>query len=328
MYASTLGLHESHCLRLLLHLSSGLTIPTSRPAPPTSINQTTMTTPSTSLSSLARSKLSLSVSSKDTSSLHRWVLLKNSIVRALPLKSSVSPLPSTTASAPQHDDPSQYASTSNAEYPDEDEEDAFVFPADGVFVDACGEDTLEEAQWLDSLLETLGDEDEEDDDDDYSSVVDDSQLLSSLASPMSSSDDLSIQAYYLPPIYPPYHPPLVHPSYQFPLYSEEDDDPLPYQGQTADDLEVDDMSMPEAIEDTSDDESDGPQTPLGQSSLLYLPERRPRLLPPVGPLVYVGTDDSQFYPFDLDPLPFASPHQHAAHDETYSSNTTATYQEC
>ena len=277
-----------------------------------------MSTTSFSLSSLARSKLSLSVGAKDTSSLHRWVLLKNSIIHAFPITSSNSPAP------PPPQDPTQYASTSTAEYPDE-EEDAFVFPADGVFVDDCEDDadTSEEAQWLDSLLETLGDED----DDDFSSVTDDSQLLSPLPSPMSSSDDLSIPAHYLPLIYPPYHPPLVHPSYQFPLCSAEDDDPLPYQGQTPDDLEVDDMSMPEAIEDTSDDESDGPETPLGQSSLLYLPARRQRL-PPVGPLVYVGTDDSQFYPFDLDPLPFASPHQHPAHDETYSSNTTATYQEC
>lgn len=199
-----------------------------------------------------------------------------------------------------------------------------MFPDVGGFLDCAAthddDNSSDEAQWLDSLLETLGDED----DDEFSSDLD-GEMLTSLPSPMSSSDDLSIEAYYLPPIYPPYHPPLVHHSYRFPLY----DDPLPY----PDDLAADDMSMPEAIEDTSDDESDAPETPIGQS-LLYAP------IPSVGqqridsrstssdPIVYV--EDSQFYPFDADPLPFAdariSPHQQSPHHEPPYS--TATYQEC
>ena len=83
-----------------------------------------------------------------------------------------------------------------------------------------------EDQWLDSVLEDLGDDD---DDDDAEMVLDDPlsisllrtqedvEPLSPLYSPMSSSDDLVDQSsfYYAPnfvpyPVpYPPLHPPLI-----------------------------------------------------------------------------------------------------------------------
>ena len=84
--------------------------------------------------------------------------------------------------------------------------------------------------------------------------------------------------------------------------------------------------MPDAIEDTSDDESDSPLTPsIGHS----------RSLPPLGPAavplpgessrlrehvhILVDTDDSYFYPFAVDPLPFP---------DDQLQNPYNTYQEC
>jgi hypothetical protein len=175
-------------------------------------------------------------------------------------------------------------------------------------------------------LETLGD----DDDDEFSvdpdahvpiPPVDDDEdpILSPLASPLSSSDDLP---NYYPPstsvsypvLYPSFHP-LVN---SFKLDSTFDSsltpipspyaNPLPYH-----DLDdVEDLSIPDAIEDTSDDDSEVPLTPSsGQSTSLSpvnpasipLPTECSRLRHPL-PLVFIDTDDCYFYPFELDPLPF------------------------
>lgn len=279
----------------------------------------------TDLSILARSKLHLSVGGKESCSLHRWVLLKNSIVR-----SSLSP--STNSISLNKSDVNHVYPTDEGDIEDdtcyEEEADSFMFP-DACKLNSCnGPDAnASEAEWLDSLLETLGDEE-----DDYNTdtdvhvsihpVEDDDDSYSPLASPMSSSDDLLNQQlhYYPSPIavpypvpYPPFHPPLIRSFELNSLISPLDtspppyDDPLPYYAMD----DVEDLAVPDAIEDTSDDESDVISTPSLIRSSTNLPHVDPASIPlPVERRrpqlhVYVDSDDSYFYPFDeLDPLPF------------------------
>ena len=278
---------------------------------------------SDSLYSLARSKLHLSTSSKDSCNLHRWVLIKNSIVNSL-------------ASTP----PPVLPQLHNDEDDDDDDADevlhsvevvdSFMFPDAGKLVsESVTEEAMaSEAQWLDSLLETLGD----DDDDEFNNVstlpADDDEfpLYSPIVSPMSSSDDLPSQSSYYPTSsvsvpYPPYHPPLIH-AYHFdttfePLehfvssFSAPYEDPLPYHD--LDDLE----DVPDTIEDTSDDESDAPTTPsLGRSSSSLTSDPASVPLPPAerssrlrhsDPRVYIDVVDHYFC-FEIDPLPFPDEH--------------------
>lgn len=285
---------------------------------------------SSTLFSLARSKLHLSVG-KDSCSLHRWVLLKNSIVRSLPLTSSAAV---SDRSDVHHVLPLSCDDGEDEDIDDEvggeEEADSFMFPDAGQLVGPhVAETNASEAEWLNSLLETLGDDDDDDLDSDVRVSVlpaddDEDQLYSPLGSPMSSSDDLPSQPTYYPVPYPPFHPPLIH-SYEF---DPDFDSPLPRPYVDADpchDLDdAEDLSIPDAIEDTSDDESDAPTTPsLGRStsssslSLVSTPllTERSRL----APLVYVDTDDSYFYPFQPDPLPFPDEHHH---------NSYNAYQEC
>jgi len=271
--------------------------------------------------------------------LHRWVLLKNSIIRSLPLTTSTTSI--------DNPDVNHVCSPDEADDEDEvDEADSFMFPDGGKLVDARAEEdgNASEADWLDSLLETLGDEEEDEFNADpdvhvSASLVDDDEdlLLSPLISPMSSSDDLVGQAtYYPPPIavpypvpYPPFHPPLTRSFELNSHYPAPDSSPPSYENALPyHDLDdVEDLSVPEAIEDTSDDESDVPNTPSvthsGSTSSLVDPasiplpaERSRRRRPPLH--IYVDTDDSYFYPFELDPLPFSDSHL----------NSTTFYQEC
>jgi hypothetical protein len=202
-----------------------------------------------------------------------------------------------------------------------------------------------EAQWLDSLLETLGDDEDEDDfsvDSDHpisALPVDDDELTlySPTGSPNSSSDDLPNQSAYFPssisvsyPVpYPPYQPSLIH-AYHFdssfdsllPSVSAPLEAPLPYH----DSDEIEDLPVPDAIEDTSDDESDAPTTPsLGRSSSslslvdaasIPLPPERSRLRH-ANPRVYVDSNDSYFYSFE-DPLPFPDDRLHTTSYNHYS----------
>jgi hypothetical protein len=286
------------------------------------------------LFSLARSKLQLSVG-KDSCSLHRWVLLKNSIIR------SQTP---TAITAPSDKSDLNCVHTSHTrteeDYEDEEEEeaDSFFFPDAGKLADSRETGvSASEAEWLDSLLEDLADEDEGDfnaspdicvsilpvDDDD------DDSLLSPLISPMSSSDDLLQPAYYPPSIpvpypvpYPPDQPSPIHEFHRDPPSNSQPssyDDNLPYYYTN----DVDDLAVPDAIEDTSDDESDAPSTPslrhststssLTDPASIPLPAERRR------PHVYIDTDDTYFYKFELDPLPFPE-------DDLHTYNPV--YEEC
>lgn len=280
------------------------------------------------LSTMARSKLHSAMGG----SLHRWVLLKNSIFR--PPRAPYVPSVATSSSYSKH----VYVSSDEGDHEDDDEDeedlDSFMFPDGSKLVGA--EASTSEAEWLDSLLESLveGGEDASDVDVRISVLAvedDEDPPLSPLTSPMSSSDDLlSHQAYVVPyPVpYPPFHPPLVRPYdlgpiiespvSPFPAY-----DALPYY----DADELDDLSVPEAIEDTSDDESDALSTPsLGRSSELdfvdstspALPGQRRRRRSQAH--VYIRQPDSYFDRYSLDPLPFP--------DEDHSTSYNVVYHEC
>jgi len=294
-----------------------------------------MSSESTDLPTLARSKLHQAVGGKD--SLHRWVLLKNSLIR-----STTSPSPVVLDKAEvNHTYPPDEGDNEDEEVCCEEEADSFMFP-DASKLNGCGgaDANASEAEWLDSLLETLGDEDEDinADSDVHTSIIppddDDDQLDSPLISPMSSSDDLVNQhpTYYPPSIavpypvpYPPFHSPLV-PSFQLdpPDSPTSYEDALPYYYDMDD---VEDLAVPDAIEDTSDDESDAVSTPslirsssntsLVDPASIPLPaerRRRPQLH------IYIDTDDSYYHPFELDPLPFR--------DDHFTSYNPHVYQEC
>ncbi|TRM61799.1 hypothetical protein BD626DRAFT_72749 [Schizophyllum amplum] len=293
-----------------------------------------MPSESTNLFNLARNKLHLSLGSRSDCSLHRWVLLKNSIVHSTPHSSSAPDVAASDAAADVRNAP-------DTDYTVEEEVDSFMFPdADQLIDDRAAEGNGSEEQWLDSLLETLSHEEEDDfgmDSDVHSMLAeddDDDSLLSPSISPMSSSDDLTRPpVYYPPPIAVPY--PVPYPPYQPPparadaLPSPFDIhrmspylDPLPYHDAEDED---EDLSMPDAIEDTSDDESDSPLTPsIGHSGSLSqdpaqvpLPGERSGLREHVH--ILVDTDDSYFYPFAVDPLPFP---------DDQLQNPYNTYQEC
>jgi len=304
---------------------------------------------SSDLSSLARSKLHLSIS-KDVS-LHRWVLLKNSILN--------SPLQNDHAAPCAQPEVNPAYPIDDGEDEDDAEEvlnsvesDAFMFPDAVKLVDSSfsSDAPSSEAQWLDSLLEELGDDEDDYDfrvDSDTESnshhhphdisalSVDDDEFppYSPMVSPMSSSDDLPNQsAFYsssisvpYPVSYSAYQPPLLH-AYHFDSISLSPyEAPLPYHD--LDDL-VEDLPVPGTIEDTSDDESDAPTTPsLGRSNSslslvdaasIPLPQERSGLRHP-SPRVYVDSNDSYFYSFEIDPLPFP--------DEQLNTSYNG-YQEC
>ncbi|KAL0580243.1 hypothetical protein V5O48_001748 [Marasmius crinis-equi] len=237
------------------------------------MSSSSMVAEPSSISSPARCKLHSPVGGKGKCSLHRWVLLKNCMLHPLPLTT-----PSLTQSEPNLPHPIG-GEVEEDEVVTEDN-DSFMFPDAENLVEA----DAGEAQWLDSLLETLGD----DDDSDFggSSLQtdeDEDHPLSPFISPMSSSDDLISSAYDETPIsspytypypvpYPPFHPPLVHSydddsldSLDFSFLVSPHDNPFPFPHRDEDD--VADMPVPDSIEDTSDDESDTPSTPsIGQSS--------------------------------------------------------------
>ncbi|KAF5358035.1 hypothetical protein D9756_001935 [Leucocoprinus leucothites] len=290
-----------------------------------------MSNESSILHSITRSKLYGSVSPKDQCSLHRWVLLKNSIL-------SSSNLQDTTVS--------EYPEAISNPNEDSDEEgevaeeeigsvvDAFMFPDAGNFVSPRSTDTHDsEAQWLDSLLETLA----EDEDDDYPSDSDphstlpadedDDQLLSPTLSPLASSEDLHQPRFYSHSVSVPYstcfspfdstHGYDFAPALNSPVPSllTAFEDALPYHD--LDDIEG--SSVPDAIEDVSDDESDTLSTPsfgrsiaslfLDSNSTSTSPTERGRLRGSPTPS-YDDKRPRYLNPFELDPLPFPDESSH------------------
>jgi len=268
------------------------------------------------LFSMARNKLHAAIGGKGNCNLHRWVLLKNSVFRSQSpptpsvLNGSSSPVCVFSEDVADDEDSGEL-----------EESDSFMFPDASKLIPRGGTDmTVSEAEWLNSLLETLceGEEDEFCSDSDARVSVaavedDDDAPLSPLTSPMSSSDDLlNQQTHYFPPTalpfpvpHPPFHSPLVSPYELGPsIESPKISSPPAYDTLSRYDTdELDDLSVPEAIEDTSDDESDAPSLPsLGQSPDLFfetpLSQRRHQRSQPD---VYIR---SAFGRFELDPLPF------------------------
>ncbi|KAF8638894.1 hypothetical protein AX17_001946 [Amanita inopinata Kibby_2008] len=283
-----------------------------------------------SLTLMARNKMHSSTGSKDSCSLHRWVLLKNSL--------SVCPTPLLTNPAvnnvsdmnPVYSDSGFYQN----DEPATGEADSFLFPDAGKLVSnshSCGS----EAQWLDTLLKALADDDDDDDElveSDGNPVTvageddDEDPSLSPLSSPMSSSDNLHQHSCYTPSLdavsysvpYQHYQPPLLRPfqELQSPISSlpAPYEDPLPYHN--LDGVQELSVISDAIIEDISDDESDTPSTPsFGRSSASLTlsdvpstspPTERSRLRHTVAHIY--GNKDDSFYPFEADPLPFSNDH--------------------
>jgi hypothetical protein len=240
------------------------------------------------LSGLARSKMQSVFgrgSREDSTGLHRWVLLKNSIVQSTPSLVDA-PLPATVVVVVDEHEVEEH------------EEDVFTFP---LLDDDAPQGGASESEWLDSLLETLEDDEEDEIGDDGASLapsVASEVVYTPYSSPASSSENLIAAAhplYYVPPViaapYPiPPYPPLLKTTAG--IYADE----------------LDDMPVPDAIEDTSDDESEAPATPSSAgSSLVSLVEHHRRTQRHAAPRIVVDSDDDAFLSFD--PLPFAEePH--------------------
>ncbi|KXN82600.1 hypothetical protein AN958_02451 [Leucoagaricus sp. SymC.cos] len=293
-----------------------------------------MSTETSLLHSITRNKLYGSVNSKDQCSLHRWVLLKNSILSSLNLQdTSVSEYPEAISNPNEETDEEEEVA---------DEEigsvvvDAFMFPDAGNFVSPRSADAHDsEAQWLDSLLETLADDGDDDypsDSEVHHSILpadeDDDQLLSPTLSPLASSEDLHQSRFYSPSVSVPYStcflpfdsPPLTRGyavtsalNASAPSLSTAFEDALPYHD--LDDIE--DSSVPDTIEDVSDDESDTLSTPsFGRSitslfldSSANIPTDRNQLSDSSSPS-FLDKHPRYLTPFELDPLPFRDGSSH------------------
>jgi hypothetical protein len=269
------------------------------------------------LSALARAKMHAVFGGKgakeDNTSLHRWVLLKNSLVASQHSISSCSVSISESCTSCTEVDEEVDSR--------EGEEDVFLFP----LLDDAGEapkptgSSPSESAWLDSLLETLGDDSDEDD---YSPCT-------PPASPVSSSDDLvtaSVASSFArndtparsPPFgipYPVPYPPLfsltsaVEPASPVPspvhVYAAYPPPPYPpvvvevHVSGSGVLVDPADLPVPDAIDDLSDDESDvtAPLTPSSVPRLPALVEAH-RATPP---RIYVPPTVGYFF----DPLPFA-----------------------
>ena len=227
------------------------------------------------LASLARSKLnsSLASGSRDNLSLHRWVLLKNSITREefSPNSSLYSTVnDSTDVDSFEDDDVDAVVD------PEEDSYFAFLFPDPGYASSPNASEldsAKEEQQWFDSLYEELNSNEDDYDADSSNNSSNISFSNSEPSSPtLSLNEDLDTSSS---PDFVPYtvpyslsNPPLLlpgdidthHEGYQSPQQSSlsicspyhDIDDPF---------FSV----LPDTIEDTSDDETDSLATPFSRS---------------------------------------------------------------
>ncbi|KAM6500895.1 hypothetical protein JOM56_003909 [Amanita muscaria] len=287
-----------------------------------------MSTDPISLMLMARNKMHSSSGGKDTCSLHRWVLLKNSF-SVCSSQSVTNPSPANHST--NIDQLYSIDNNSHFDYPTEGTSaghvDTFLFPDAGNLV-STSHSGGSEAAWLDTLLRALVEDEDEDDLGEPDVVspaipVDDDEeetQLSPITSPMASSDDLYRQDSYFSSAHPnlPFSVPYQSCSYQdinSPISSlpAPYEDPLPYHD--SDDMR--DYSVPEALlEDTSDDESDAPSTPsFGRSSASLTFCDAHSTSPPESSLLrpsLYSDKDPFFYPPDVDdPLPFPYAHRNA-----------------
>ncbi|TDL27517.1 hypothetical protein BD410DRAFT_713710 [Rickenella mellea] len=266
--------------------------------PHISPHPSTMSTFAANLASLARSKLhsGLSSGSRDNLSLHRWVLLKNSISRDV---FAISAHPTTTTTTTPPDSEVFDDDDVEEDFIDEDIF-SFLFPDPGHALTSVEDENVSEAQWLDSLLEKLADDEDENPEVPPGvtlSPIEEDERFKWDAIP---SNKLNTQHSH------PFHPPLMHTYDIDSPFTSSYSDPPPYF------VEDPYSPVPEAIEDTSDDESESPTTPFtySQSSLslvdpasIPLPHDRQR-----EPHVFSDADNSLFYHFDLSSIPYPDTH--------------------
>jgi hypothetical protein len=302
---------------------------------------------------LARSKLrsACSSGSRDNLSLHRWVLLKNSIT-VHPEHPQFEPS--------QSDGSSSEGVNTQCGYPDGDvevefeeeevgidsiDEDVFSFrfPDPGDSVAATDEASASEEQWLDSLLETLVDDDDSSDIelDLHGSPPTPTPSPSSscppspvLSSPEQSSSSLPISVPNAVP-YPTCRPPFTGRPFDIDSrdffayhFSPVSCPPSPsssylHHYDILDDSDT--LSVPDAIEDasSSDDETDSLSTPFSRSrsslnlvdpALVPLPHDGPE--PQIysasrdgfRPIPYDGSDQLPYYDYNSASTPVYSPY--------------------
>jgi len=226
---------------------------------------------------------------RDNRSLHRWVLLKNSLKQdpSTPNQSTTS---TTTPTSPEEE---------VEDFDLEDDMFSFLFPDPG---DSSVENNgqANEEQWFEALMESLG-EDEDSYSDASSSQV--SLLPIEDAEISCASCTSSISHYPIP--YPPFHPPLL----------KSVDIDSGYYSPTIHSLSLYQpgspiASVPDAMEDTSDDSSsEALATPYSGSrsslSIIYPPiDHRGGAMQE--PYVYSPVDTAFYNPFGRDPLPYAA----------------------
>lgn len=289
----------------------------------------------TNFASLARLKLRSAYQggSRDNLSLHRWVLLKNSLVCDAHTDSN----PSTAAPVSTTTDADTDSDFDGEEVDSlEDGMFAYLFPDPGdALGDACDEQGSE-AQWFDSVWESLADSDDDVDGAYYSPTFasadsntnnDPANLPAGLAASSSSySDDFAtLDSSATSPYsvsYPTVHPPLVLP---FQLDSSPCFCSSPDSYSLCPSHEIDDAdeSVPDAIEDVSDDESDSIHTPFSRSrSSLSLVDPASIPLPHEGqePHIFSASNDS--FPYNPDPLPYSD------YNSEHTSPVYGPYQTC
>jgi len=223
--------------------------------------------------------------------LHRWVLLKNSVSSAM------------SRAMPERS-PSPATCHTESILPADDAE-VFVFPDGDIFAESfvsedddisrhCATDltgTASEAQWLDSLLESLADED--DHDPDFEQEPDDELISLSDISARSidvSSPQIAPESVFLPPS-PPLGP------FQCTLYRYR---ALTRESPSLSD-EIEDLSLPDVEEDSaSDTDSESLNTPdsRSMSSLNDVSTRAPMIR-----IVDEGAHAPALAPFSFFPLP-------------------------
>jgi len=247
------------------------------------------------LLNITRDKMnnSSSSSSREGVRLHRWVLLKNSVSNAMSRT-----IPERTPSPPSHGGSCQTPTPP-------DDAEVFVFPDGDIFAESFvsdddvpifgvidNADTASEAQWLDSLLESLAD----DDDSDFEHEPDDELISLSDISARSidvSSSQISPESIFLPP-----SPPLA--PIQCTLYRYRSPQHLSCESPSLSE-EIDDLTLADTVEDSaSDTDSESLNTPdsRSMSSLNDTTTRAPMIR-----IVDEGAHSPVLTPFPYFPLP-------------------------
>jgi hypothetical protein len=244
---------------------------------------------------IARDKMhnSSSSSSREDIRLCRWVLLKNSVSSAMSRT-----VPERCPSPPRQ-------TLSHSPQPPQDEEEIFVFPDGDIFAESFvsdnnvplfsvveNADTASEAQWLDSLLESLADDDdgtfEHEPDDELISLSDISARSIDVSSPQ-----ISPESIFLPPS-PPLSPIQVN------LYRYRAPQLLSCDSPSLSD-EIEGLTLADAVEDSaSDTDTESVNTPdsRSMSSLNEVTTSAPMIR-----IVDESAHGSTLSPFPYFPLP-------------------------